>query len=72
MGEEESQDLADRLAEDAELRQQFRESPTDVVEEAGIELDYEQRAKLEAEDWSSISDEELIERLSGRGWAAWW
>ncbi|HUO70903.1 MAG TPA: hypothetical protein VMU39_09010 [Solirubrobacteraceae bacterium] len=72
MGEEESQDLADRLAEDAELRAQFRDSPADVVEEAGIELDYEQRAKLEAEDWSAISDEELIERLSGRGWAAWW
>jgi hypothetical protein len=72
MADEQSQELADRLAEDADLRKQFRESPAEVVEEAGIELDYDHRAKLEGEDWSSVSDDELIERLSGRGWAAWW
>ena len=27
--------------------------------------------KLEGEDWSDVSDDELIERLSTRGAAAW-
>ena len=41
--EDQVQELVDRLSSDSDLRDEFRESPADVVEQAGIELSDEQR-----------------------------
>jgi hypothetical protein len=69
--EDQIQDFVDRLGNEPALCSEFRESPSEVVERHGIELNDEQRAKLEGEDWSDVSDDELVERLSARGEAAW-
>lgn len=69
--EDQVEEFVEQLSSDSYLRDEFRESPADVVERHGIELSDEQRAKLEGEDWSDVSDDELIERLSTRGAAAW-
>lgn len=69
--EDQIQELVDRLSNEPDLCSEFRESPSEVVERHGIELTDEQRAKLEGEDWSDVSDEELVDRLSARGAAAW-
>lgn len=63
-------ELIERLSSDSYLRDEFRQSPVEVVEQAGIELTDEQRELLEGEDWSSVSDDELIERLGQRGTGA--
>jgi hypothetical protein len=69
--EDQVQEFVEHLSSDSYLRDEFRQSPVDVVERHGIELSDEQREKLEGEDWSDVSDDELIERLSIRGAAAW-
>jgi hypothetical protein len=69
--EDQIQEFIDRLSEDSYLRDEFRESPAEVVERHGIDLTDEQREKIEAEDWSETPDDELVDKLSARGEAAW-
>ncbi len=69
--EDQIQDFVDRLSNEPDLCNEFRDTPAEVVERHGIDLTDEQRAKLEGEDWSDVSDDELVERLSARGAAAW-
>ena len=72
MREDQGQDLAERLLEDAELRRQFRDSPVEVVEGAGLELSDEQREKLEGEDWDDVDDYDFNSRFEGTAWMSWW
>jgi hypothetical protein len=69
--EDQIQNFIDTLSSDPDLLNDFRESPADVIEQHGIELTDEQREKLEAEDWSAVSDDDVIDRLSTRGASAW-
>jgi hypothetical protein len=58
------EELVERLTASAELRDEFRRNPDGVVERHGIELTEEQRTTLTSEDWSAVSDEELVARVS--------
>ena len=69
--DEQVEAFVERLSSESYLRDEFRESPAEVVERFGIELNDEQREKLEGEDWSAVADDDLVERLSARGAAAW-
>jgi hypothetical protein len=69
--EDQVQELIDHLTNTPGATDAFRESPADAVEQHGIELTDEQRDKLESEDWSGVSDDDIVDRLSARGTAAW-
>lgn len=69
--EDQIQVLIDHLSSDPDHLNEFRASPADVVEQHGIELSDEQRDKLESEDWSDVSDDDIVDRLGVRGAAAW-
>lgn len=69
--EELIQELVERLRSDSDLLEMFRENPAEIVERFGIDLTDEQRDKLEGEDWSGVSDDEVVERLNEGGTAAW-
>ena len=71
MSEDKIQELIESLTADSDLRDQFRSDPVEVVERFEVELTEEHRARLEDEDWSEVSDDELIARLSRRGVEAW-
>jgi hypothetical protein len=55
--------LIDRWTADAQFRAQMRANPLDAIQRAGVVLSEEQKAALEAIDWS-LSDAELTARAS--------
>jgi len=71
MSDDSIQDLNDRLIEDAELRDRFREDPVTVVKEAGIDLSPEQEARLLAEEWLEKTEEELLSCFHDPGVGDW-
>jgi hypothetical protein len=71
MSDDRTQELIESLTSDSELRDEFRSDPVEVVERFEIELSDEHRERLEGEDWSEVSDDELIARVGRRGVEAW-
>lgn len=58
-------ELIENLEKKPELRARFRREPDKVVEEHEITLNDDQRKRLKAEDWSSMSDDDLVSRVRG-------
>jgi len=69
--EENIQDLNDRLIDDAELRDRFRDDPVAVAKEAVTDLSPEQEAKLLAEEWLEKTEDELLALLHDPGIGDW-
>ena len=61
--QEAMQQLADRLVNDADFREEMRQDPEGAAERSGYALDDEDRRALKSVDWGG-SDEELQERVS--------
>jgi hypothetical protein len=55
--------LAADLVGDAELRTRFRTNPRGAVGAAGYGLNSEELSALDAVDWASMGDDELLVRL---------
>jgi hypothetical protein len=72
MSEEDIRELQDRLLADEELRERFRQSPHEVLEEHGIELDEDERQRLHDADLPSRSDDELHATLTEKGLGTLW
>jgi len=70
MEEQVASQLMDRLASDPALRAEFQRDPQETVKKLGLDLDDQDREALNAIDWGSLSDEELVERVSKRGAAS--
>jgi hypothetical protein len=69
--EEHFQKLADKLNNDPGLMEEFRESPVEVIERHVTELTEVQQGKVEGGNWSDVSDEEIVERLTPPAHMAW-
>ena len=57
------QQLADRVINDAQFREEMRKDPEGTAQSAGLSLDEEDLQALRSVDWSG-SDEQLNERVS--------
>jgi hypothetical protein len=62
MSNDQTQTFLDRVINDPQLRSSFRSDPEGTMREAG--LDDKQRQALAGTNWSEVSDEELIPRMS--------
>jgi hypothetical protein len=60
-----AQGFLDRVLNDPQLRSRFRSDPDGTMREAG--LDEQQRQALAGTNWSEVSDEELVQRISKSG-----
>jgi hypothetical protein len=60
-------DLHERLLSDDDLREEFRQSPHEVLERHGVELTDEQSQRLHEADLPSQSPEELRSKLEDEG-----
>jgi hypothetical protein len=65
MADEKTQGFLDRVLNDPQLRSKFRSDPDGTIREAG--LDDQQRQALAGTNWSEVSDEELVQRISKSG-----
>lgn len=65
MGQQEMERLADRLAQDASFRDQFRQDPVGAAQGAGIQLSDDDVAHLNAADYTDLSDEDVVKHLVG-------
>lgn len=66
MGQQEMGMLADRLKQDAALREQFRKDPAGAAQSAGIQLNDAEIADLKSSNFADLSDDQLSENLVGR------
>ncbi len=64
MGQQEMQELAERLTDDPVLREAFQRDPEAAAAGAGIHLDETDLKALRSEDWSQVADTELSTRVS--------
>jgi hypothetical protein len=64
MEDETAARFLDQLINSPQLRSQFREDPQGTLEQAGLELNDENRRALEEIDWNQIPDQELAQRIS--------
>ena len=62
MTNETAEGFLDRVLNDPKLRSKFRSDPEGTMREAG--LDEQQRQALAGTNWSEVSDEELVQRIS--------
>jgi hypothetical protein len=65
MSNDQTQTFLDRVINDPQLRSKFRSDPDRTMREAG--LDDQQRQALAGTEWSDVSDEELVQRISKTG-----
>jgi hypothetical protein len=65
MTSEATHNFLDRVLNDPQLRTRFRSDPAGTMREAG--LDDQQRQALAGTNWSEVSDEELVQRISKAG-----
>jgi hypothetical protein len=65
MSNDTTQGFLDRVLNDPQLRSSFRSDPDGTMREAG--LDDKQRQALAGTNWSEVSDEELVQRISKAG-----
>ena len=63
-------ELQNRLLADDQLREEFRQTPHDVLQRHGIDLTDEQSQRLHAADLSSRSHDELRSTLETDGLSA--
>jgi hypothetical protein len=63
-------DLQERLLSDDDLREEFRQSPHEVLERHGVELSDEQSQRLHQADLASKSHDELKATLQTDGLSA--
>jgi hypothetical protein len=60
-----TQNFLDRVLNDPNLRSRFRSDPEGTMREAG--LDDQQRQAFAGTNWSEVTDEELVQRISKTG-----
>jgi hypothetical protein len=65
MSNDQTQTFLDRVINDPQLRSKFRSDPDETMREA--RLDEQQRQALAGTNWSEVSDEELVQRISKTG-----
>jgi hypothetical protein len=56
--------IGERLQSDPQFRAAFQSDPIGASEAAGHELDDDDRAAITAQDWSELSDDQLLARAS--------
>jgi len=56
--------IGEQLQTDPQFRAAFQNDPVGASEAAGHGLDDEDRAAITAQDWSALSDDELLARAS--------
>jgi hypothetical protein len=56
--------IGEQLQSDPQFRAAFQHDPVAASEAAGHELDDDDRAAITAQDWSALSDDELLARAS--------
>jgi hypothetical protein len=66
MGQKELSELADKLLDDAELREQFTRDPEAAAARAGIALDAEDHQALRNLGVHEMDESELVARISKR------
>ena len=67
MGRDELYELAAKLLENRELRDQFRTDPQAAAEQAGIALDDEDTRIIRTAAVDKMNDDELVHLLRTRG-----
>ncbi|MGO9820928.1 MAG: NHLP-related RiPP peptide [Solirubrobacteraceae bacterium] len=65
MGQQEMEQLADRLTQDASFRDQFRQDPVGAAQGAGIQLSDDDVAHLNAANYADLSDKDVVKHLVG-------
>ena len=70
MGRNELSELAAKLLENRELRDQFRRDPRGAAEQAGIALDDEDVRIIRSAGADKLGDDELVHVLRTRGVSA--
>ncbi|HWC12198.1 MAG TPA: hypothetical protein VG455_13370 [Acidimicrobiales bacterium] len=70
MGRDELDQLAAKLLENRELRDQFRSDPRGAAEQAGIALDDEDLRIIRTVGADKLNDDELVQLLRTRGVSA--
>ena len=70
MGRDELSELAAKLLENGELRDQFRTDPRGAAEQAGIALDDEDVRMIRTSGADKLGDDELVHLLRTRGISA--
>jgi hypothetical protein len=56
--------IGEQLQTDPRFRAAFQRDPVGASEAAGHQLDDEDRAAITAQDWSALSDDQLVARAS--------
>ena len=64
MGNEEMARLSEHAKANPEFLEKFRQDPVSTAREAGFTVERHESVAMEAEDFSVLSDEEVIDRIS--------
>ncbi len=72
MAQDNLRNLEQRLLEDGQLRERFRQSPHDVLAEHGVSLTDEQSQRLTDRNLPAMPPEALQAHLQARGTASMW
>jgi hypothetical protein len=72
MAEDNLRNLEQRLLEDDQLRERFRQSPHDVLAEHGVTLTDEQSQRLTERNLSAMPPEALQAHLQAQGTRTMW